>query len=116
MDDIDREWFWVERTEAALQRIYRALADDETNPDATIDLGEQSCDHRSMAGHSQSRHDVWTDAGRKQGEMFKIAVDVSPSQAYAMMRWLELDGWGVRVDPAASPGRHSRRPRPEGFS
>lgn len=52
-----------------------------------------------MAVHGP-RNDVWTDAGRESGNLFRIAQDVSATTSYRLLDILGAQGWTVELrDP-----------------
>lgn len=46
---------------------------------------------------TKTRFDVWTDAGRKHGDLYLIVENAASTVAYTMHRWLQAEGWTSEI-------------------
>lgn len=69
---------------------------------------------RGMRGRARNqysgrtRYDVWTDAGRDQGDMFLIGRDMSSTAMHGLYQQLEKAGWTVTYRPHDPTSRMRR--------
>lgn len=52
---------------------------------------------------SAYRFDVFTDAGRPDGELYRVAEDESSTASYALVEVLLRNGWAAERRPAQNP-------------
>lgn len=62
--------------------------------------------HREMGRPSHHYYDVWTDAGRAEGDLFCIARHLASTRSIQLQEMLVKAGWNAEMRPA----EHDRPP------